>query len=135
MISAINNYGTCRFMCYEESMTQQRFIEFLRRLVHDSDRKVFLIVDNLRVHLGKIVKQWLENHVGEIEIFFTSPYSPEINPDEYLNRDIKAHLAEKTIPKSKKALKRAIQRHLTNRQNDKESVIKLFHKDEVLYAS
>ena len=56
MISAINAQGTCRFMCYEDSMTQQRFIEFMTRLVHDSNRKVLFVVDNLKVHHGKKVQ-------------------------------------------------------------------------------
>ncbi len=52
MISTITNKGTCRFMCYEGSMNQQRFIEFMKRLIHDSEKKVVFIVDNLRVHHG-----------------------------------------------------------------------------------
>ena len=83
MISAVSNQGTCHFLCYDENMTQQRFIDFMERLVKDTDRKVLFIVDNLKVHHGKIVAEWLSNHREEIELFFTSPYSPEINPDEY----------------------------------------------------
>ncbi len=84
-----DNVKLKKFMCYEDSMTQQRFIEFMTRLVHDSDRKVLFIVDNLRVHHGKKVQEWLDKHTDEIEIFYTSPYSPEINPDEYLNHTLK----------------------------------------------
>ncbi len=53
MISAISNQGRCHFLCYEENMTQQRFIDFMERLVKDTDRKVLFIVDNLKVHHGK----------------------------------------------------------------------------------
>lgn len=133
MISAINNYGTCRFMCYEESMTQQRFIEFLRRLVHDSDRKVFLIVDNLRVHHGKIVKQWLENHVGEIEIFFTSPYSPEINPDEYLNHNLKQSVHSGLLPKTKNDLIKKTHSFMKTLQHHPEKVVNLFQHKNLEY--
>ena len=89
MISAIDNFGSCRFMCDEANMTQQLFIQFLERLVHDADRKVLFIVDNLNVHHGKIVQEWLGKHKDDLELFFTSPYSPEINPDEYLNHNLK----------------------------------------------
>ena len=75
MISAITNRGSLKFMIYDEKMTQQLFIEFLERLVADSTRKVFLIVDNLRVHHGKIVKEWLSTHQSELELFFIPPYS------------------------------------------------------------
>ena len=64
-------------------MTQQRFIDFIRRLVKDTGRKVLFIVDSLKVHHGKIVAEWLSEHKDEIELFFTLPYLPEINPDEY----------------------------------------------------
>lgn len=104
MISAINNKGTCRFMCYEDSMTQQRFIEFMARLVKDSEKKVLLIVDNLRVHHGKIVQKWLDKHKDEIEVFYTSPYSPEINPDEYLNHNLKQNVHSGILPHTKEDL-------------------------------
>lgn len=83
MISAITNKGTCRFMCYSQNMTQQIFIEFMEHLVKDADRKVLFIVDNLKVHHGKLVEEWLEHNTNEIELFFIPPYSPEANPDEY----------------------------------------------------
>jgi len=60
MISAITNQGSSRFMVYEKTMNQQLLIDFMRRLIRDSERKVFFILDNLRVHHGKIVAKWLE---------------------------------------------------------------------------
>jgi len=89
MISAINNYGACHFICYDENMIQQLFIDFMGRLVTDTDRKVLFIVDNLKVHHGKIVAEWLSEDKNETELFFTPPYSPEMNPDEYLNHNLK----------------------------------------------
>jgi len=75
MISAINNKGSVRFVVYDDTMTQQKLLDFMRRLVADSPRKVFLILDNLRVHNGKIVAAWLKKNKDEIEIFFLPPYS------------------------------------------------------------
>ena len=80
MISAITNQGNVRFMVYEQKMNQQLFIDFMRRLIRESNRKIFFIVDNLRVHHGKIVAAWLEKHKNEIEVFFLPPYAPEYNP-------------------------------------------------------
>ena len=62
-------------------------------------------------------------------------YSPELNPDEYLNRDLKAGLAEQNLPASKEALKHSVETHMRKRQNAPESIKKLFEKDEVRYAS
>lgn len=131
-ISAIANNGALEFMFFDNSINADIFKLFCEKLIKGKDCPVYLIVDNLRVHHAKVLSPWFDEQkaLNKLLIFYLPSYSPELNPDEYLNRDIKAHLAEKSIPKSKKALKRAIQRHLMNRQNDKESVIKLFHKDE-----
>lgn len=65
MLSAINSEGSVRFMVYRESMDQRRLIQFMQRLIRTSERKVFLILDNLKVHHGKLVKAWLGKTQGE----------------------------------------------------------------------
>lgn len=129
MISAITNHGTCRFMCYEETMTQQLFINFMERLVKDADRKVLFIVDNLKVHHGKIVKEWLDSHKDGIEVFFMSPYSPEINPDEYLNHNLKQNVHSGIILHTKEQIRKKTEAFMHGLQEHKERVISLFkHK-------
>ena len=130
MISAINNMGTCRFMCYEDNMTQQRFIEFMTRLIKDSARKVLFIVDNLRVHHGKLVQAWLDEHKSQIEVFYTSPYSPEINPDEYLNHNLKQSVHSGKLPFNKKDLKAKTHSFMRTLQKHPDRVKNLFcHKN------
>ena len=133
MISAIDNYGSCRFMCYEENMTQQLFIKFLERLVHDADRKVLFIVDNLKVHHGKIVEEWLESHVSELELFFTSPYSPEINPDEYLNHILKQDVHSGIIPHTQAKIREKVETFMHGLQEDVERVKALFKHKKLSY--
>jgi len=89
MISAITNGGKVRFMMYRDAMNSKLLIKFMTRLTKDAGRKVFLILDNLRVHHGKEVKKWLEDHREQIEVFHLPSYSPELNPDEYLNGNLK----------------------------------------------
>jgi len=90
MISAVNNRGTVRFMMYRENMTAKVLLRFMKRLIKDAGRKVFLVLDNLRVDHAKLVKAWLARHVKKIEVFYLPAYSPDLNPDEYLNCDLKA---------------------------------------------
>ncbi len=97
MISSITNQGKVRFMLYQETMTSKVFIKFLTRLVKDAKRKVFLILDNHRVHHSKDVKTWLGKHTEQIELFYLPSYSPELNPDEYLNGNLK-HKVRSGIP-------------------------------------
>jgi transposase len=73
-------------------MNGQRLIEFMRRLTDDVERKVFLVLDNLKVHHSSVVRTWLERNKSKIEVFFLPSYSPELNPDEYLNNDLKGHV-------------------------------------------
>ena len=53
---------------------------------------MFLILDNLSVHKSKLVKEWVNEHKSRIELFYLPPYSPDMNPDELLNQDLKANI-------------------------------------------
>lgn len=92
MISAITNHGKVRFMLYREKMSSPVLIKFMSRLVKDTRRKVFLILDNLKVHHSKKVTAWLKTNHEKIEVFYLPPYAPEHNPDEYLNGDLKQRI-------------------------------------------
>lgn len=77
MISSFTNQGKLRYMTYKGGMNASLFKIFLERLVKDTDKKIFLIVDNLRVHHAKIIQKWQNDHKKEIEIFFPSSiFSP-----------------------------------------------------------
>ena len=95
MISTGTNQGKVRFMIYQETMNSRLLIKFMKRLIRDSNRRIFLILENLRVHHSRLVKEWLAKYVEEIEIFFLPAYSPKLNPDEYLNCDLKAGVHSK----------------------------------------
>jgi len=89
LISAITNQGKVRFMINNGTRNAQMFIQFCRRPTKDAGKKVFLIFYNLRVHQSHVVKQSIEKHNEKIRPFFLPSYSPELNPDEYLNCDLK----------------------------------------------
>ncbi|MCB1887158.1 MAG: transposase, partial [Rhodocyclaceae bacterium] len=103
-ISAITNQGLVRFTFFDGALDTDRFIAFMTDLVKDADRKVFLIADNLRVHHANLVKEWLAKHRDEIEVFYLPFYSPELNPDEYLNRDLKTAIRSGPIARTATAL-------------------------------
>ena len=79
LISTVTNQGKVRFMIYNGAMNGQRLIQFFKRLIEAAKRKVFVILDNLRVHHAKIVKAWVAEHTDEIELFYLPSYSPELN--------------------------------------------------------
>jgi len=88
-------------------VSSDTFLKFLRCLIKDAARKVFLIVDNLRVHHATKVRKWVEAHVEKIELFSLPPYSPEHNPDEYLNHDVKTNVRNNPAPRSGRELIKA----------------------------
>ena len=133
MISAISNQGHSRFMVYEEKMNQKLFIDFLRRLIRESERKVFLIIDNLRVHHGKLVAAWLLKHQDQIEVFFLPPYAPELNPDEYLNHALKQYVHSGNLPQTKKDIKHKIHSFMRRLKHKKEFVSNFFKHKKLNY--
>ena len=135
MISAITNQGTVRFMVYKGGMNVDTFKRFLGRLIKDSYRKVFLIVDNLRVHHSYALDEWLAEHKEEIELFFLPSYAPERNPDEYLNNDLKRSMENRPIVSSVQELAKNVISHMRKLQRMPEHVKAFFKHHLVAYAS
>lgn len=135
MISSVTNQGLVEFMIYSGSMNADRLIEFMNQLTKNKPKKVFLILDNLRVHHSKIVKAWVEKNKAKIEIFHLPSYSPEKNPDEYLNCDLKYGLSTKPSPRNEEQLKNNIEDHMVMLQMNQDRVKKYFEHEEIRYAA
>ena len=104
MISAISPRGEVAFQMVEGGIDADRFIAFLAALIQDAPKKIYLVVDNLRVHHAKVVTAWLADKKDRIELAFLPPYTPESNPDEYLNRDFKTALRTGAVSTDKHSL-------------------------------
>jgi transposase len=135
MISAITNQGQLNFMVFKGRFISKVFLEFLNRLVRQSKRKVFLIVDRHSVHRSKKVKQWLQEQVDKIRLFFLPGYSPELNPDELLNQDVKSNTIRKNRPSQQDELVKNVRSYLRKRQMQAHIVAKYFHGKHVRYAT
>ncbi len=135
MIAAVNNRGLMRFKLYKGALNVAIFIDFMKRLVKDAKQKVFLIVDNLRVHHAKAVQDWLARHKDEIEIFYLPAYAPEHNPDEYLNNDLKQTIKNKPRAKTRDDLVAATSSILKSIQRRPDRVKSYFRAKHVRYAA
>jgi transposase len=133
MISAITGHGSLRFMIYDGAMDQKLLINFMKRLIKDGERKIFLILDNLKVHHGKAVASWLEKNKDKIEVFFIPPCSPELNPDEYLNHVLKKDVRAGTRPRTRADLRSKTESFLRRMQHNSDKVRKLFHHPRLKY--
>ena len=135
MISAITNQRKVRFRLFQGGMNTGILIGFMRRLIRDAKRKVILIMDNLRVHHAKKVKKWLSGKEEQIEVFYLPAYSPELNPDEYLNCDLKAGVHSGEPARSKEHLRKKTRRHTKMLQRRPERVKKYFEHQKIRYAA
>ena len=135
MISAVSNRGLMRFMLYEGALNVDRFLAFLRRLIKDAGQKVFLIIDNLKVHHARKVKAWVASHAHEIELFYLPAYAPEHNPDEYLNGELKRKLRQQPQPDGEDELVRNVRSVLRAIQRSPERVRAYFTPEPVRYAA
>ena len=135
MISTVTNQGLIQFMIYKENMNADVFIRFLEQLIKYQENKTYLILDNLRVHHSKIVKRWAEEHSEKIELFYLPSYSPERNPDEYLNCDLKYGLSEKPAPKTIEKLKEILENHMNMLQKNTLRVKSYFKHRHIKYAA
>ena len=135
MISTLTNQGKVRFMLFRRALDVRRLIRFLARLIRDAGRKVFLILDNLKVHHAKPVRAWLEAHGDAIAVFYLPSYSPELNPDEYLNGDLKTGVHSGISPRDAKALVHAVLGHMRMRQQRPDRTSKHFAHPCIRYAA
>jgi transposase len=135
MVSAVTNQGRLNFMVFKERFDTKVFLEFLRRLVRQNPRKVYLIVDRHPVHRSKRVKKWVEGNSQKIRLILLPGYSPELNPDELLNQDVKSNAVGKKRSHNQDELVSNVRGYLRKRQMQPRVVQRYFLEKHVRYAA
>jgi len=135
MISTVTNRGNLAFMVFKERFTSVVMIQFQRRLIRQAKRKVFLIVARHPVHLAVKVRRWVKRHAQAIELFYLPGYSPELNPDEYLNQDVKTNAVGRQRPADQDEMVQNLRRYLWSTQHQPEIVANYFQHKDVAYAA
>lgn len=134
-ISAISNEGAVRFMTYKGALNAAVFMTFLGKLIEGAERKILLIADRLQAHKTPEVLAWVEAHKEQIEVFFLPAYSPELNPVEYLNNDMKGEVNKAGLPDDRPTLHSRILDFMNNLANIPQHVINYFLHPCVQYAA
>ena len=134
-ISTVTNQGEVRFMTFSQAMTAALFLVFLERLLRSTTGKVFLIVDRLRAHLTPAVQAWVTAHHDRLEVFYLPRYAPELNPDEYLNNDLKGQVNASGLPHDKAEVRSHLQAFMRRLLHLPERVINYFQHPSVQYAA
>ena len=135
LVSAVANKGELRWMVADGAVNAPAFIRFLQRLVRDAQRKVFLILDRLKAHRARPTREWLAEHRSEIEAFYLPPYSPELNPDEGVNADLKQAVPRKAPARSRQQLRRATISHMRGLARQPKRIRAIFQHQQFRYAA
>jgi len=135
MISAITNRGELSFMVFDGTFKNATFIEFLKRLLKQATRKIYLIVDGHPVHRSVAIRQFVAEHADRLRLIRLPGYCPELNPDELLNQDVKTNALGKSRPTNKAEMIRNVRSHLHRRQKEPQVIRNLFNEKHVRYAA
>jgi len=135
LISALTNRGQLQFMVFKEGFTVAVFVKFLRRLLRQNRRRIFLIIDNHPVHVARATLRWFKTRRQQLRVYFLPGYSPELNPDEYLNQDVKANAVGRTRPLDRKEMIGNVRAYLRSTQTHRSLVKRYFQAEHVRYAS
>lgn len=139
MISTVTNRGHLSFMMFSARFTARVMIDFLGRLLRQQHvrrgGKLFLIVDGHPVHKSAKVKKWVAANATRIELFFLPGYSPELNPDELLNQDVKSNALGRRRPRDRKEMINGVRSYLRSTQHRPDIVSAYFREEHVRYAA
>lgn len=134
MISVITNRGKLFFMVFETKFNFAVFLKFLRRLIRQVKERIFLILDGHPAHRSAAAKRWLEDHSDKIRVFFLPTYSPELNPDELLNQDVKSNALGRQRPTNQWEMMDHLRGYLKSTQRQPLIVQAYFYGQHVQYA-
>jgi transposase len=135
MVSAITNKGKVFWKLHEGSIDSKKFLDFVKRLMKSSDRKLFLIIDNAKTHHSKLLIEWVSKNKGKIELFYIPPYSPDLNPDEHVNADVKYGVGSKRPKKSKEELRKTTSEHMLMLKKNPNRIKRYFLDSAISYAA
>ena len=134
MISAVSPRGEFRFMLHDGSVNADVFREFLKRLLIGKTAPVFLIVDAHPIHKAKLIKEFVVAQDGKLKLFYLSPYSPQLNPDDQVWAHVKRQVSRQLV-QSKDEMKRLAIGAPRRIQKLPELVESFFHQPERQYAT
>ena len=131
MISAISPKGILRFMTFNGKMNANKFIEFLERLIYKADNPIFLILDGHAVHKSKKANEFVKSTNGKLGLFILPPYSPHLNPDEWVWNWLKNHNIGKTNITGPDQFRACIKKYMRRLQRSTD-ILKGFFRDKNL---
>jgi len=135
LISAVSARGGLRFMVVKDKLNAARYVQFLKRLVHNASQPIFLIVDGHPVHKSRAVRAYVASTHGNLKLFYLPPYSPELNPDEQVWNHVKPHGVGRALLEGAEHLKKRVASYLRRLQQSLELIRRFFLMPKTQYAA
>jgi hypothetical protein len=135
LVSAVANTGELRWMVADGAVNAPTLIRLLQRLIRDAGRKIFLVLDRRKAHRAPMTRGWLAEHRSEIEVHHLPPHSPELNPDEGVNADLKQAVPRKAPARSRPQLRRATISHMRSLAKQPQRIRAIFQHPQFRYAA
>jgi transposase len=135
MISALSNRGQLQFMIFKRNFNNGVCLTFLRRLLKNNRQKVVLIWDGHPVHCSAAVAEFVAENAAKLKVYRLPTYSPDLNPDELVNNDVKSNALGRKRPRTQQQMIRNIRTHMQKRQDDPALVCRFFQEESVRYAA
>lgn len=135
MISSVSTRGKLHFSFFEGNLNSDVFIDYLEKLLHDVDGKIFLIVDGHAAHRSAKTRKFVKLTKGRLKLFYLPPYSPELNPDEWVWHNIKSGHVGRLVARTKEELKNGISEAVSRMQKLPELVCGFFRDPDLFYIT
>jgi transposase len=135
MISTVTNKGEATWEIIDGNFDVDRLLSFLQALIKGKRKKLYVIMDNLRAHHNRRVKEWVADNANRIAVFYLPSYAPELNPDERLNGQLKHGLRAKAPSRNKAVLHRVAHEQMESISADTDLIKSFFLDPEVSYAA
>jgi transposase len=133
MISAVSARGKLHFSFVEGNTNAENFITYLTKLLHDIPGVIFLVVDGHGAHTAKKTREFVADNKDRLKLFFLPPYSPELNPDEWVWKNIKHDQVGKLVVRTKDELRKGIEHAVERLQTGAEIVRGFFADPDLAY--
>jgi transposase len=133
MISAISAQGKMHFSFLPGNLNSAMFVDYLKNLLHDIPGTIFLIVDGYPSHKSKETQEFVDSTGGRLKLFFLPPYSPELNPDEWVWKNIKHDRIGKMASRSETEMRNGIQEAVARLQSAADFVMRFFLDPDLTY--
>ncbi|MGH9100944.1 MAG: IS630 family transposase [Acidimicrobiales bacterium] len=132
MISAVSAKGKLHFS-FCGRINSESFIEYLKALLHDVPGKIYLILDGHSAHKSAKTRAFAASTKGRLSLFYLPPYSPELNPDEWVWHNIKHDRVGKMAARSLEEMKAGIEKAVERLRTSREIVLGFFRSPDLAY--